>query len=96
MITIVVVHYWGHCVLIVRLMLRWRPLRRRWPLTRLWKSVCHAIRWRIAMMFHVWMRAVWSRRRRIRSWLRWGSWSTLRVGRIDRVGPVHRRRGGMA
>jgi hypothetical protein len=76
----VVVHHWCHCIVVMGLVLRWRPLRRRRPLTRLWMSVCYAIRRRIAMMFHVRMRAVWGRRRRICGWLRWGSWSTLRVG----------------
>lgn len=28
--------------------------------------------------------------------MRWGCWSTLRVGRINRVRPIHGRRGGMA
>jgi hypothetical protein len=42
------------------------------------------------------MRAVWSRRRRVGSRLRWGGGSALRVGGIDRVGPIHGRRGGMA
>jgi hypothetical protein len=76
----VIVHHRRHCIVIGRIVLRWRPLRRRWPLAGLWESMCYAVRRRIAMMFHVRMRAVRNRRRRVCSWLRWGCWSPLRVG----------------